>query len=115
MLLEAVEVIGEEVFTEYFDDLAGMYTYALNSLVTNDCDTLMLDQSAWYESLAKAMPFLMNVMAHIILQFDESQGPINHNHISESSPDYFAFDLAIDTMEVLNTMEMLFGISEGQA
>ena len=111
--MNAVAIIGEEVFTEYFEDLAGMYTYTLNTMITNDCNIMAFEQTATYECFEKVMPFLMNVLAHIILQHDDTEGPMNADWISANSPDYFMFDFGFDVMEILQTMEIMFSISEG--
>lgn len=65
-------MIGEEIFTEHFEDLAGIYTYSLFQLCSSDYEIFIYDQMASYECFVKVIPFLMNVLAHVVLQFDAS-------------------------------------------
>lgn len=101
-MMDIVQVLGEQaVFTHYFDKLASIFTQALNLFCSCDFETFFYDQMASYDAFERVIPFLMDVLAHVILHFDDSQGPINLDWISESSPDFFAFSKTVDTIEVL--------------
>ena len=112
---EVIDSLGEEVFEEFFDDLSTMYIYTLNTIAIHMEDD---DSSFYYTHFEKSTPFLMDVMAHMILQFPDPEGGGSYAPwIDEDEPaiDYFNFDSDSDFMEALQTVELLCHMSEGGA
>lgn len=106
-----IDNIGEEVYEEFFEQLAGMYAYSLNVMVFSNEEFLILTDIEERETgmYARAIPFLMDILVHLILNYDEDE---DVEWIDEDGEmiDHFALNPEVDMMEVLSSMELLFGL-----
>ena len=116
-LLEIVEILGEEVFEEFFDDLAMMYTYTFNAMIFGRAEDSYNEQKMAYECFKNAMPFLVDILAHVIIHNDDTEesarDSLNWTEVSLRDP--FNFESAIDFNEALQTMELFLAMGEGVA
>lgn len=47
--MDVVDILGAEVFEEFFEELANIYTYCLNAILCNSMDNLENSQSVFFE------------------------------------------------------------------
>ena len=81
-----VEVLGEEIFEEFFEQLAAVYTYTLNIMLYSNEEQLFYDQGDNSHQYQKTVPFLMDVLAHIIRHHDDLE---DIQWVDENTQDYF--------------------------
>ena len=89
-----------------------MVCYTINSMIFSNADDLLSDINFKYEGLEKAVPYLTDVLAYLII----NQDPDSEIHwFDEGSRDYFSFDCGVDFIEILQSLELLLTLGEGIA
>ena len=68
-LFEAIETLGEDIYEEFFEQVAGICCYSLNVMLWSSEDSLMFSDDR--NRFSKAVPFLLDVLSHMIIHFDE--------------------------------------------
>lgn len=75
---------------------------------------MFLEDIVTTEQYLKSLPFLIDVLAHEIQNSNNAHESIQW--VDDTTRDYFKFSSeVIDFIEVLQTMEVIFGLSEGDA
>ena len=89
-----------------------MVCYTINAMIFSNADDLLSDINFKYEGLEKAVPYLTDVLAYLII----NQDPDSEIHwFDEGSRDYFSFDCGVDFIEILQSLELLLTLGEGIA
>lgn len=112
-LMDLIDIIGEEAFEEFFDELVTMYMYTINTLVFNYEDN-MYDQLWAFENFKRCIPFTFDVLGHVILHEDPTEQRESIFFNDCSLKDHFGFNSGIDFLEALDTVELLLEIGEGE-